>query len=136
MIFKETPPPVSLTRVRRRSVVHCTVMQKRDEEIRVGEQEDTFNATVSPHGGPWLTYLRSKHNQGTQLAIIKILSTAIERKLKEASRARKSELEERRLMSAHRGSAGSTWHPATSEMRDLMGAQLGFCAGSKRDPAT
>ena len=55
---------------------------------------------------------------------------------KEASSARKPELEERRLMSAHRGSAGSGRHPATSEMRDLMSAQLGFCAGSTRDPAT
>ena len=33
---------------------------------------------------------------------------------------RKSELEERRLMSAHRGSAGSGRHPATSKMRDLI----------------
>ena len=55
---------------------------------------------------------------------------------KEASSAKKPELEERRLMSAHRGRAGSGRHPATSEMRDLMGAQLGFCAGSTLDPAT
>ena len=59
--------------------MHYTVMHKRDEEVRVGEQEDTSNATVSPHGGLWLTYLRSKHNQGTQVAIIKKLSTAIAR---------------------------------------------------------
>ena len=116
--------------------MHYTRKRKGDEEVHRGEQEDTFNATVSPHGGSWLTYLRSKHNQGTQLAIIKKTVDRDRKEVKEASRARKSDLEEKRLMSAHRGSAGSTRHPATSEMRDLMSAQLGFCAGSTRDPAT
>ena len=45
-------PLFSLTRVRRRSVAHYTFMHKGDEEVRSGEQEDTFNAAVRPHGGP------------------------------------------------------------------------------------
>ena len=40
----------------------------------------------------------------------------------------------RDLMSAHRGSAGSTLQPATSEMRDLMSAQLGFLRGQPGTP--
>ena len=32
------------------------------------ERDDTFNAAVRPHGGPWLTYLRSKRNQNTKWA--------------------------------------------------------------------
>ena len=63
---------------------------------------------------------------------MEILRAAIEKK----GRKRAEERSPKDLMSAHRGSAGSTRHPATSEMRDLMSDQLGFCAGSTRDPAT
>ena len=59
-------PPFLLTRVQRRSVVHYTDRYKGNEKVHRGEQEDTFNAAMRPHGGPWLTYLRSKRNQSTK----------------------------------------------------------------------
>ena len=73
---------VCLTRERRRSVVVYVDKSRKREGVPKNKLDDTFNATARPHSGPWLTYLRSKNNQGTQLAIIKILSTAIARNLR------------------------------------------------------
>ena len=53
---------VSLTRVRRRSLVVYVDMVRKSVVVPSNKLEQTLNAAARPHSGPWLKYLWSMRN--------------------------------------------------------------------------